>query len=561
MTQTTKNDQLVFLPLGGCEEIGMNLNAYGYGPPDDRRWIIADIGVTFGNETTPGVDIICADPDFLADEEIEAIFLTHAHEDHIGAAGLLYARLKTRAPMYATPFTAELVRQKLRENGLDDKRILHTIAMEAEVEAGPFKVRYVTLTHSIPEPNALAIETPLGLVLHTGDWKIDPDPTIGGDIDIAGLTALGERGVLAMVCDSTNVFVEGEAGSEATVRDSLRELIGSLEGRVAVTTFASNVARVKSIVEAASAAGRSVCLVGRSMHKVTDAAKLTGILRDVPDFVDEADAGSLPQDRILYLCTGSQGEPRAALSRIARGDHRNVALGRGDTVVFSSRVIPGNEKGIFAMMNALADMGIRVITDRMGGDPIHVSGHPCRNELTRMYGWVRPRISVPVHGERRHTLEHAQFARSLQVPEAVAPKNGEMVQLAPGEAKIIDLVPAGRLMLDGDILVPEAAGGLSERKRLANHGYLHVSVAIDEQDGITDGPVTTARGLSEPDGRLADESLDAIDEAGELALSKLKRNDLEDDEAVERVLGRAVRRTAERIFGRRPVIDITVLRS
>ena len=561
MSQSRETDTLVFLPLGGCEEIGMNLNAYGYGPPDDRRWILADLGVTFGDETTPGVDLICADPDFLADEAIEAIFLTHAHEDHIGATGLLYERLKTDAPMYATPFTAELVRQKLRERGLDDETILKPIAMEAEVTAGPFTVRYVTLTHSIPEPNALAIDTPLGLVLHTGDWKIDPDPTLGDDIDIAGLTALGDRGVLAMVCDSTNVFVEGEAGSEAGVREALKELIAGLEGRVAVTTFASNVARVKSVIEAAAGAGRSVCRVGRSMHKVTDAAIQTGILKNVPDFVDEENAGALPPDNILYLCTGSQGESRAALSRIARGDHRNVTLGEGDTVVFSSRVIPGNEKGIFAMMNALADMGIRVITDRMTPDPIHVSGHPCRDELIRMYGWVRPRISVPVHGERRHTLEHAQFARSLQVPEAVAPKNGEMVQLAPGEAQIIDLVPTGRLMLDGDMLVPENAGGLSERKRLSFNGYLHVSLAIDERDGITDGPVTTARGLSEPDGRLADESLDALDEAGELALSKLKRDDLDDDEAVERALGRAVRRAAERAFGRRPVIDITVLRS
>ncbi len=560
-----KKDQdgsaLVFLPLGGCEEIGMNLNAYGYGPPESRRWILADMGVTFGNEQTPGIELICGDPEFLADQDIDAIFLTHAHEDHIGATGLLYNRLKTSAPMYATPFTAELVRQKLREHGIDDKAVLKTIPMGGQVQAGPFKVRYITLTHSIPEPNALAIETPLGMVLHTGDWKIDPTPTVGDDIDIAGLTALGDGGVLAMVCDSTNVFVEGEAGSEATVLRSLTELIAGLEGRVAVTTFASNVARVKSVIEAAAAAGRSVCLVGRSMHRVTQAAIATGVLKDIPDFIDEENAGALPAENILYLCTGSQGEPRAALSRIARGDHRNVVLGKGDTVVFSSRVIPGNERGIFALMNQLADKGLRVITERMTKTPIHVSGHPCRQELVRMYGWVRPRISVPVHGERRHTLEHAQFARSLQVPEAVAPRNGEMVQLAPGEARIIDLVPAGRLLLDGDHLVPEGSGALGERQRLASFGYVHVSVSIDERDGITDGPVSTARGLSEPDGRLADESLDALDDAAEAAISKLKRRELGDDDAVERVIGQAVRRASEKAFGRRPVIDITVLRS
>ncbi len=558
---TSDRAELVFLPLGGCEEIGMNLNAYGYGPPDARKWILVDMGVTFGDAQTPGVELICADPSFLEGEDIEAIFLTHAHEDHIGATGLLYPRLKTTAPMYATPFTAELTRQKLRERGVNDEDVLKTVPLGATVEAGPFSVAYIRLTHSIPEPNGLAIRTPAGLVLHTGDWKIDPDPQIGGLTDDATLKSLGDAGVLAMVCDSTNVFEEGESGSEATVRVSLEKVIAAQEGRVAVTTFASNVARVQSVIEAATACGRSVCLVGRSMHRITDAAKSVGLLQDCARFVSEEDAGFLPPENVLYLCTGSQGESRAALTRIARGEHRNVVLGPGDTVIFSSRVIPGNERGIYDLMNLLADRGVRLITDRMTEEPIHVSGHPCRDELATMYGWVRPRIAVPVHGERRHTLEHAVFARSLQVPLAAAPKNGEMLRLAPGDPEIIDEVPSGRLLLDGNRLMPENAGGLLERLRLAQFGYLHASVAIDEMDGVLDGPVVVARGFSEADGRLADESLDALDEAAEAALSRMKRADLDDDDAVEREVGRAVRRAAEKVFGRRPMIDVTVLRS
>lgn len=561
MTDMTDQDTLVFLPIGGCEEIGMNLNAYGYGPPEDRRWILVDMGVTFGDDTTPGIDLICADPEFLVGEQIEAIFLTHAHEDHIGATGLLYRRLRTRAPLYATPFTTELTRAKLAEHGLDDRELLKVVELGGHVQAGPFSVRYVTLTHSIPEPNALAITTPLGTILHTGDWKIDPDPRIGATTDVEALSKLGDDGVLAMVCDSTNVFVEGEAGSEATVRTNIEKVIAAQTGRVAVATFASNVARVQSVVEAAAACGRSVCLVGRSMHKVTGAAKAVGMLANVPDFVSEEEAGFLPAENILYLCTGSQGESRAALSRIARGDHRNVSLSEGDTVIFSSRVIPGNEKGIFALMNQLADAGIQIITDRMSDEPIHVSGHPCRDELAKMYGWVRPQISVPVHGERRHTLEHARYALSLQVPLAVAPRNGEMVRLAPGRPDIIDVVPAGRLMLDGDKLVPAAAGSLTERKRLAEYGYLHVSIALDEDGDVIDGPLCTARGLSEADGRLADESLDMLDEAAEQAISRVKSRDMDDDDAVEKAIGRGVRKAAERVFGRRPLIDVTVLRS
>lgn len=558
-TASTANE-LVFLPLGGCNEIGMNLNAYGYGPALDRRWIIIDMGVTFGGLDTPGIDLICADPEFLIGEKIDAVFLTHAHEDHIGAVGMIYPTLRTKAPIYATPFTAELVKAKMKERGVDPNWI-KPIALEGEVQAGPFSVRYITLTHSIPEPNALALTTPLGTILHTGDWKIDPDPQIGKATDIEGLTKLGDDGVLAMVCDSTNVFEEGESGSEETVKAALRSLIIQQKGRVAVTTFASNVARVKSIVEAGVEAGRSICLVGRSMHRITQAARNTGILPKDIQFLDEEDASHVPPEFILYICTGSQGEARAALSRIARNDHRHVSLSEGDTVIFSSRVIPGNDKEIYALQNQLAQNGVRVITPRMVADPIHVSGHPCRDELRRMYQWVRPHIAVPVHGERRHIYEHAAYAKSLQVPEAIAPFNGALVRLAPGAPEIVDEVPAGRLFLDGDMLLPEGAQGISERRKLSYVGIMHVAVALDDNGDILDGPIVTVRGFSERDGTLAEKSLEDIDVAAEKALDKMKRRDRFDDENIERVIGRAVRKACEAAFGRRPIVDVVVLRS
>ncbi|MDZ4762024.1 MAG: ribonuclease J [Alphaproteobacteria bacterium] len=548
--------ELIFAPLGGCREIGMNLNAYAYGPPRDRRWIVVDVGVTFGDESTPGIELIMPDPTFLEEnaDRIEAIILTHAHEDHIGAIGWLWPRL--RAPIYCTPFTAYLVAAKLRERGLEGEAPLHIMQLGERKSFGPFDVELVTLTHSIPEPNGLAIRTPLGMILHTGDWKIDADPTLGDDFDQAKIEELGEEGILAMVCDSTNVFEEGEAGSEATAREALIRVVGEQTGRVAIASFASNVARVQSACAAAKANARSVCLVGRSMLRIVDAARSVGMLKDV-DFLNPEEATLLPSKNVLYLCTGSQGEPRAALARIARGDHPFVTLGSGDTVIFSSRIIPGNEKSIGAIQNMLADRDIRLVTPRQAD--IHVSGHPCRDELRRMYLWARPRISVPVHGERRHIVEHARYASSLQIPEAITPNNGDLIRLAPGPAQVIDEVPAGRLYLDGETLTPEGAGGLWERKKIAWNGYIGVSVVISKNGGGS-SPAVVVRGFSEPDGRPADESLEPLDDAADTAFGRLSKADRADDEKVERVLVKAVRRAAEVTFGKRPLVDVVIHR-
>lgn len=549
-------DELVFAPLGGCREIGMNLNAYGFGPPDNRRWIIVDVGVTFGDDTTPGVDLIMPDPVYLESyaDDIEAIILTHAHEDHIGAIAWLWPKL--RAPIYATPFTAYLVNEKLRERGLDKEAPVHIMQLRERRQFGPFDVEMVTLTHSIPEPNGLAIRTPLGMILHTGDWKIDPDPLIGEDFDQAKIEELGREGILAMVCDSTNVFEEGEAGSEGMAREALRHAVAEQKGRVAITAFASNVARVQSACEAARANNRSVCLLGRSMLRVVGAAQSVGMLEGF-SFIEPNEAVSLPPQNVLYLCTGSQGESNAALGRIARGDHPVVKLGSEDTVIFSSRVIPGNEKSISAIQNMLAERNIKLVTDRQFD--IHVSGHPCRDELRRMYLWAKPRIAVPVHGERRHIMEHARYAKSLQVPEAITPDNGDLIRLAPGPVQVIDQVPAGRLHVDGQVLTSDKAGGMFERKKMAYNGHISVSIVI-AKGKIEDGPSVVVRGFSEPDGRPADESLEPIDEAAEDAMANLKRGDFGDDEKIEKALVRAVRRSAEVHFGKRPLVDVTIHR-
>ncbi|NEX94504.1 ribonuclease J [Caulobacter sp. 17J65-9] len=557
MNQKQQQDELVFLPLGGSNEIGMNLNFYGYGPAHARKWIVVDVGVTFGDQTTPGVEVIVPDASYMEGEDILGIVLTHAHEDHIGALGWLWPKLK--APIYATPFTAYLVREKLRDADLLDEVEIIEVPLGGTLKLGPFDVTLVTITHSIPEPNGLAIKTPLGTVLHTGDWKIDADPVIGERTDVDTIRRLGDEGVLAMVCDSTNVFVDGHAGSEGEVKVALAALIKTLKGKVAVACFASNVARVDSVVRAAEAAGRRVCLVGRSMHRITGAAKSVGLLKDVKEFIPEAEAKSFPKEQILYLCTGSQGEPRAALSRIAEGNHPHVSLGEGDSCVFSSRVIPGNEIPIRNLQNKLADRGVRLYTER-DHPGIHVSGHPCRDELKEMYQWARPQIAVPTHGERRHLLEHCNLARDMQVPQAVAPRNGDMVRLAPGKPEVIDEVPAGRLFVDGGVLVPEGGDALRERRHAAHNGMLFVSMALDAKGKLVTDVEVRGLGLPGDEDYTIDDALDELADAAEEALKRLSKDDRGEDETVETAVSRSVKKAAQHIWDRRPIVETIVLR-
>ncbi|HYD45557.1 MAG TPA: ribonuclease J [Phenylobacterium sp.] len=559
MTKAKTDDELVFLPLGGSNEIGMNFNLYGYGPEHDRKWIVVDLGVTFGDLTTPGVEIILPDPEYIEEHagDILGIVLTHAHEDHIGAVAWLWPRLK--APVYATPFTAFLLREKLREADILDEVEIIEVPLSGQFQLGPFTLDLITLTHSIPEPNGLAIRTPLGVVLHTGDWKIDPDPLLGEATDETAIRKLGDEGVLAMVCDSTNVFVDGEAGSESEVREALGALIGSLKGRIAVACFASNVARMDTVIRSAEASGRRVCLVGRSMHRMAAAAKSVGLMADIQEFVTDSQARSLPDDKVLYLCTGSQGEPRAALSRIAEGSHPHVNLGLGDHCIFSSRVIPGNEIAIRNLQDKLADRGVRLYTER-DHPGIHVSGHPCRDELKRMYQWARPQIAVPTHGERRHLVEHAALAKDLQVPHAIAPRNGDMVRLAPGRPAIIDETPSGRIYVDAGVLTPENGEALRERRHAAHNGMLSVAVALDGRGRLLGAPKVKALGLPADEDYPMDEALGDLADEVEDALKRLPGEEREYDEPVEATVKRVVKKASQRIWGRRPVVEAVVLR-
>jgi ribonuclease J len=550
MTQTAAGCELVFLPLGGSGEIGMNFNAYGYGSADDREWIIADCGVLFGREAnTPGVDVIMPDIRFLAEQRqnVLGMVLTHAHEDHIGAIAHLWPQL--RCPLFATPFTARLIEEKLAEAGLDEEIAVTVVPISGHVVLGPFEIDYITLTHSIPESNALAIRTPLGVVVHTGDWKLDPEPLLGSVSDAPALRKLGNEGVLALVCDSTNALSAGHSGSEAAVRESLISLIAGLKRRIAVTGFASNVARLQSIAHAARAAGREIVLVGRSMHRIVNAARDVGCLTDFPASVSEDEAVSLPPDRVLFLCTGSQGEARAALARIAAGEH-NIKLGRGDTVIFSSRIIPGNELAIFELQNRLAALGVSVLTEK--DHFVHTSGHPCRDELEQMYRWVRPHIAVPVHGERRHMEEHAQLARSLQVPAAIVLENGQMLRLAPGRAQLVDETPAGRLHLDGRILVSEGDGYARARRSLGFAGLIAVTLVLDHKGRIATEPTILFEGIPDPVRQPVNAAL------GEALRRHSPRR--ADEAALKEVVRLAVRRAAANAWGKKPVTRVEVIR-
>ena len=547
----SRGPDLHFLPLGGSGEIGMNLNLYEY----DGHWLMVDCGVTFADDGVPGVDVLMPDPQFIVErrDRLLGLILTHAHEDHLGAVPYLWPQLQ--CPIWATPFTAAFLHRKLEETDFARAVEIHVVPMGSRFSVGPFDLEMVTLTHSIPEPNGLAIRTPVGTVFHTGDWKIDPEPLVGDVTDDAKLRALGEGGVLAMIGDSTNAMRPGESGSEAAVRAALTQIIGQCRGRVAVACFASNVARLESIAVAAAHHGRHTALVGRSLWRIHDAAKETGYLKDLPEFVDERDAGFLPRDKVVMICTGSQGESRAALARISADEHPHVVLERDDTVIFSSRVIPGNERNILRLQNGLARLGVNLICDDDHPE-IHVSGHPARDELTRMYQWVRPRIAIPVHGEQRHMEAHAELARGCQVPYALVPENGTLIRLAEDGPEIVDRVFAGRLAADGDRLLPVGGSILRNRTRLMWNGAVIATVVLDRKGRLATTPKISAPGLLDPETDLdfAAEIVAAI-EAG---VGQAGRD--ADDERVEDSVRRAVRNVIREHREGRPVVDVHLVR-
>jgi ribonuclease J len=550
-------NELVFAPLGGIGEIGMNLSIYGFGDGRRRRWLIVDCGVSFASEEQlPGVDLILPDISFLIEQRknIVGLVITHGHEDHIGALIDLWPRLNV--PLYATPFTAALFEAKrLSEPGAPQIPI-KVVPLGGRLTLEPFTIDFINVAHSIPESNALAIRTPAGIVLHTGDWKIDPNPIIGAPTDAAKLTALGDEGVLALVGDSTNAVREGRSPSESDVAKTLAELIRTAPGRVAVTTFASHVGRVRAVAEAARAADREVVLVGRAMERVAQVARETGYLDGVQDFRSAQSYGYLPRDKVLALCTGSQGEPRAALSRIARDEHPEVTLARGDRVIFSSRAIPGNEKAVGEVINGLVTQGIEVITDRT--HLVHVSGHPRRDELRDMIGWVRPQILIPAHGEALHLNEHAALARHAGVPQVLVCRNGDLVRLAPGPAAIIDEVPSGRLYKDGSLLINAESHTVAARRRLSFAGIVSVALALSDKGVLVADPEVELIGLPDTDAAgtsMLEIAQDAVEDAFE-ALPKPRRRD---PDAVAESVRRAVRGAIAERWNKKPICHVHVL--
>jgi ribonuclease J len=543
---------LFFVPLGGAGEIGMNLNVYGY----QGDWLIIDCGVTFGDDSQPGLEVVMPDPGFIVErrDRLLGIVATHAHEDHIGAIPYLWRQL--RCPIWATPFTASFLRAKLAETGFADQVKINVVPLSGRFTIGPFDLELITLTHSIPEPNAVALRTPVGTVLHTGDWKFDPDPLIGPTADEAALLRLGDEGVLALVGDSTNALRPGTSGSEAELRRSLIDLIGRYDARVAVACFASNVARLETIARAAVAHGREIALVGRSLWRIDKAARENGYLTDLPRFLTEDEAGYIPRDRIVMICTGSQGEPRAALSRIARDDHPHVVLETGDVVIFSSRIIPGNEKSINRLQNALVRLGVEIVTEE--DHFVHVSGHPARDELVRMYQMVRPQIAVPVHGEARHLIAHAELAGECQVQQPLVIQNGDVVRLAASGASVVDEVPVGRLASDGKGLLPVDGTALKDRRRVTFNGSAVATLVLDRRGEPLAPPTISTIGVVEP--AAAEAAAPALRSAVERALDELPASLRRDDEAVRDAARRALRRILNERFGKRPLVEIHLVR-
>ncbi len=546
--EMTPGNELLFLALGGSGEIGMNVNLYGC----RGKWVMVDCGVIFGNPDYPGIDLMLPDLQFIEErlDDLLGIVLTHGHEDHIGALPYLAGDLGV--PLYATPFTAGLIHGKLDEEGIADRVELNVIGEDEDFALGPFGFRYVPLAHSIPEGNAVLIDTPYGRVFHTGDWKLDDAPLLGSPTTAEELTQIGDTGVLALVCDSTNVFNAEASGSEAAVRAGLDAVIGAVKGRVLVTTFASNAARLQTLGEVARDTGRAMCVAGRSLDRILRVARATGYLRDFPDTVDFDTAMTLPRDKVMIVATGGQGEPRAALARIAEGTHP-LKLDAGDTVVFSSKQIPGNEMAIGRIMNALATKGVEMITDRQAF--VHVSGHPGRPELAEMYRWIRPEILVPVHGEMRHIAEQARFGIEQGIKGAVVQVNGEIVRLAPGKPAKLGHAPAGRLVLDGDVILPADGGTINERRKLGLYGQMSVAVALKANGKLAGTPDVRIQGVPVEEDR--EPFLDEAREAAAKAVSATRSGG--DREKLREEVRLATRRVAVRWTGKKPVVDVMLI--
>lgn len=553
----SKQDQLVFLPLGGVGEIGMNLALYGFGAPEHRQWIMVDCGVTFPGPDLPGVDLVLPDIGFLAEarKNLKGIVITHAHEDHYGALNDLWPGLNV--PVYASPFTAGMLEAK-RDYERSRVEIPVTIFKQGDtINLGPFSVEAVGVNHSIPEPMSLVIRTPLGTVVHTGDWKIDHEPSLGPLTDEARFRAVGKEGVLALVCDSTNAMRDGVSPSEKEISESLKTIIENAEGRVGITTFSSNVGRIRSIAQAAAAAGRETLLLGSSMRRVVAVASDLGLMEGIPPFIAEDEFGYIPREKVVVILTGSQGEPRAALAKIARDEMRNVAFTAGDTIVFSSRAIPGNEKAINDIKNGLVEQGIHIVTDNEA--LVHVSGHPRRNELQQMYEWVKPQMLVPVHGEAAHLVAHGELGLQSGIPQVPGVRNGDMLRLAPGLPEVIENVPHGRIFKDGGLIGDFDEMGIGERRKLSFAGHVAVNVVLDSRYDFADDPVVVPIGLPQYDDEgedMNDTLYDAVLGAVE-SIPRARRKDLA---TVREAVRRAVRSMANEVWGKKPVVTVFINR-
>ena len=553
----SQKDQLIFCPLGGSGEIGMNMNLFSYGKPDNQKWLIVDIGVTFADDTLPGIDLIYPDPGFIIDkkDDLLGIILTHAHEDHIGAIAHIWPQLKCN--IYATPFTSVLIKEKFKEKKIEIGNNLKIVDLNGTIKLGPFTIEFVTLTHSILEPNGLSIKTPVGTILHTGDWKCDPNPLIGNTINEKKLKQIGAQGVLAMICDSTNIFNPGRAGSELDVRQSLLKIMQNKNKRIIVTSFASNVARMETIFYCAKKIERQISLVGRSMHRIYKAARQCGYLKNVIDPIDPREAKKISREKIVYLCTGSQGEPMGAMMRIAHYVHPDVFIEKDDTVIFSSKIIPGNEKKLYSLHNQLVKNGIEVISEE--NEFVHVSGHPNQEDLKDMYNWVKPKSIIPVHGEHRHMMEHINFAKEMQVPYPVQIENGDIVQIYPGEKPhIVDKAPVGRMYVDGNISISEDSQSLKERKNLANNGYLEVTIIINDKGKVIKKPIFSFKGLP-IESQNEDFIFDLEDEVKKTSRTFSLNNSKQENILIEE-LKKNCRKLVKEKTGKKPYTNINLVR-